>query len=74
MAKKITFKDIMGGGWTITQAMNGGMNSVRITAHRRNPVNGEKNTYSEWLTVSYVNRVRREAGFVPIQEHPSWVW
>ena len=73
MAKKITFKDIMGGGWTITQAMNGGMNSVRITAHRRHHEADGVNYYQEWLTVSYVNRVRREAGFVPIQEHPSWV-
>lgn len=74
MAKKITFKDIMGGGWIIDKAMQGYNGEVRITAHRRHREADGVNRYQEWLKISYVNRVRREAGYVPIQEHPAWTY
>ena len=69
MANKINFKQItQSGDWKVVKAMQGRNGRVRIDARRRFHRADEQNNYSEWLSVGYVNHIRREEGLCRIQE------
>lgn len=70
---KPTFKDIATSGkWIVDKATQGCNNKVRIDAHTRFHEADGVNFYSEWLSLSYVNRIRRENGLCKIQESRVW--
>lgn len=67
--KKVTFKMISEcDNWIITKAKQGFGGKVRIDARTRFHVADGQNFYSEWLSITYVNRIRRENGLCPIQD------
>ena len=70
---KPTFKQIQASdNWIIEKALQGYNKSVRIDAHTRFHIPDGINRYSEWLTLNYVNRIRRENGLCNIQESHVW--
>lgn len=68
----ITFKDVVNGDWIIKAAKQGRGKRVRITAQRRFHKADQPDFYQEWLTIDYVNRIRREAGLCKIQDSKAW--
>lgn len=70
---KPTFKTITtSDNWIIEKALQGNGHKVRIDAHTRFHIPDGVNYYSEWLSLSYVNRIRRENGLCKIQESRVW--
>lgn len=69
--KKPTIKDIVTDGgytWVIKRVMQGFNGRVRIDAQTRfyDRSEGAVNFFSEWATLKYINRCRREEGYNPI--------
>ena len=65
--KKPTLKEVVtSGNWIIAKVKQGYKGRVRIDAHSRFHRADESNYFSEWGTIQYINRVRREAGRGPI--------
>ena len=72
MKKQVTLKEvILSGNWQITRAIQGLGGRCRIDAKTRHNVPDGTN-YSEWHSIEYVNNLRREKGYVKIQESPYW--
>lgn len=65
---------IDGDNWIITKALQGTNNRVRIDAKTRIYVPDGINHYSEWHSLNYVNRLRREAGKCRIQDTNAWCY
>ena len=68
-----TFKTITtSDNWIIEKALQGSNNRVRIDARTRYHIPDGINRYSEWLSIDYVNRIRRQNGLCRIQESNAW--
>lgn len=67
--KKPTLKEVVTshGGWIILKVKQGYKGRVRIDAHTRFHRADMPNFFSEWGTIQYINRVRREEGLNPIK-------
>lgn len=61
---KVTAKEVLSshGGWIIKKVMQGRGGKVRIDAQRRYHKADQSDFFSEWVSLSYANRIRREEG------------
>lgn len=61
---KISAKEVLQSqsGWIITKVIQGYNGEVRIDAKRRFHKADEPNFFSEWVSLKYANRCRREVG------------
>ena len=75
MKKQVTLKEvILSDNWQITNAKQGFCGRCRIDAKTRHHVPDGTNYYSEWHSIDYVNKLRREKGYVKIQDSPYWIY
>ena len=58
--------------WFITKALPGYNKRVRIDAKTRFRTPDGINSYSEWHSIAYVNRLRHAIGKCSIQESNAW--
>ena len=66
--KKPTLKEVVtSDNWLIYKVKQGYKGRVRIDAYTRFHRADESDFFSEWGTIQYINRVRREEGRRPIK-------
>ena len=72
--REIKLKDMFKNDMIITKILQGCNGDVRIDCKRRHFKADEKNTFSEWSSRSYANRLAKENYFKEIEEFDCYTF